>query len=87
MIVFAWGSWSLSIQFVDFCADNESVGFKETIEQMKSKRTDCLIFGATVMGLMAIPLVNIIALPAAVAGGTLLWLEKIADPASIATQN
>lgn len=78
LLVFAWAAWSMSIQYLDYPADNAGIGFKETLKQMKQKRMDCLTFGAAVTFLMGIPFINLLMIPVAVAGATLLWIEQIA---------
>ncbi|MCX4028289.1 sulfate transporter CysZ [Endozoicomonas sp. SM1973] len=72
---FAYSTWMLSVQYVDYAADNNGVGFKEMIDQLKQSRTNALTFGGTVYLLMFIPLVNFLVIPAAVAGGTVMWVE------------
>lgn len=80
-LVFIWAAWSMSIQYLDYPADNAGIGFKQTLSQMKKKRPDCIIFGAAVTFAMSIPLLNLLAIPAAVAGATLLWVEELSPEA------
>jgi len=77
LIVFLWSSWSMCIQFIDYPADNQNIDFQETIRRMHRQRSKCLLFGAGITLFMSIPLINLIAMPAAVAGGTLLWIDQI----------
>ncbi|WP_163832568.1 sulfate transporter CysZ [Spartinivicinus ruber] len=72
---FAYSTWMLSVQYVDYAADNNGVSFKEMIEQLKQNRANALAFGGTVYLLMFIPFVNFLVIPAAVAGGTVMWME------------
>lgn len=72
---FAYSTWMLAVQYIDYSADNNDVGFKEMIEQLKLSRMNALSFGGTVYFLMFIPFVNFLVIPAAVAGGTVMWVE------------
>lgn len=72
-----WSAWSMSIQYVDYAADNHRTDFDAVRKLLRKRRYSCIGFGATVMGCSMIPLLNIIAMPAAVIGGTLLWLNEV----------
>lgn len=75
-IWFAWSAWSLALENVDYAADNNSIGFSDMRSQMSKDRATHFAFGGAAALACAIPLVNLLAVPAAVAGGTLLWLER-----------
>lgn len=78
-LVFLWAAWSMCIQYVDYPADNDGVDFNSTIGRMRKKRTQSLAFGSIVTLLMGVPLLNLFAMPAAVAGATLFWLEQFSE--------
>jgi len=69
----------MCIQYVDYPADNDGVNFRKTIEKLKTRRTQSLIFGSLVTVLIGIPLLNLIVMPAAVAGATLFWHDQLSD--------
>ena len=69
----AWAAWSLSIQYLDYGADIDQVEFKHLVKRGRDNRWQGISFGLTVLMASAIPLLNILVLPAAVIGGTLLW--------------
>lgn len=75
-IWFAWSAWSLALENVDYAADNNAVTFSDMRMQMSKDRAAHMAFGAGAALACAIPLLNLLAVPAAVAGGTLLWLER-----------
>ncbi|HEY6529240.1 MAG TPA: sulfate transporter CysZ [Cellvibrionaceae bacterium] len=75
VVFFVWGAWCLAIQFCDYAADNQQVGFKDLQRQLGQRKALSLSFGGSCAGASMIPLFNILAIPAAVAGGTALWLE------------
>ena len=76
-LVFAWGAWCMSIQFCDYAADNNRQGFAQLRGQLKARSATGLGFGCMCLLASMIPLINILAMPAAVTGGTLLWLERL----------
>ena len=78
---FIWSAWSLSLQNLDYAADNNLVTFPDMKTSMKKHRVYCLSFGSAVAIAAAIPVFNLLAIPAAVAGGTALWLEQWPDTA------
>ena len=73
VIAGCWAAWSLAIQYLDYPADIESVSFNQLIDQAGQNRWPAMGFGFAALGASAIPLLNLVALPAAVVGGTLLW--------------
>jgi CysZ protein len=72
---FAWGAWSLALENIDYAADNNLMDFGEMKTQLRRRRVQSLSFGSAVVIASSIPLFNLIAIPAAVAGGTALWVE------------
>lgn len=77
MLTFAWAAWSMAIQFIDYPADNDQIEFRPMLSMMKKQRRQCLVFGSAAALLISIPIINLIAIPATVAGATKLWLEEI----------
>ena len=72
-----FGAWMMTIQYADYAADNNGQSFFALRSAMSRKRSDSLLFGIAVYVMMAVPLVNLLVLPAAVAGGSVLWLKKL----------
>jgi len=75
----AFGAWMMTIQFADYAADNNEISFSELRRRMASNKFDGLLFGIIAYVLVAIPLLNLILIPAAVAGGTVFWVEHLAE--------
>lgn len=73
LIWFALGAWLVAVEFCDFPAENRRRPFAETLALLKRHRAAALGYGAITTAALAIPLVNFLFVPAAVAGGTLLW--------------
>jgi len=75
---FVWvlfGAWMLSLEYLDYPMANHNKFFKDINKQAISKRSLSLGFGGGVMLFTSIPLLNLIAMPAGVAGATSLWVK------------
>ena len=80
---FVWmlfGAWMLAISYVDYPMGNHSLTFPEQRRRLGERRYLALGFGGAVMCALAIPIVNFLVIPAAVAGATLLWVERLQEP-------
>jgi CysZ protein len=80
VLAFLWLCWCLAIQYLDYAADNTKQSFSLLRKEAKKPFISTFGFGAIVSFLLMVPIVNIFVMPAAVAGGTLLWLKKIHMP-------
>ncbi|KJS05387.1 MAG: hypothetical protein VR73_12345 [Gammaproteobacteria bacterium BRH_c0] len=78
-LYFLWGAWSLALQNSDFAADNNQLSFAHLRRRCARQRGLSLSFGAVAMLASSTPLLNLLAVPAAVAGATALWVERLAD--------
>ncbi|MBC6907277.1 sulfate transporter CysZ [Saccharophagus sp. K07] len=72
-----WSAWSMSIQYVDYAADNHKTDFGLLRRILRKRRYSSVSFGGVVLGCSMIPVLNIIAMPAAVIGGTLFWVNEV----------
>ena len=80
---FIWilfGAWMLAISYVDYPMGNHGLTFPEQRRQLGKQRYLALGFGGAAMCALAIPLVNFLVIPAAVAGATILWVERLERP-------
>jgi len=77
IIAFLWAAWSMSIQYVDYPADNHQWGFKKMRNELGGKKNTTFGFGGLVMLGSMIPFANIFIMPIAVVGGTIYWLEEL----------
>jgi CysZ protein len=77
VIGFLWGAWSLSLQYLDYPADNHQISFDALRGRLRERRWLALGFGGVVLLGSALPVINILVMPAAVAGATALWIERI----------
>ncbi|MEX2961250.1 sulfate transporter CysZ [Microbulbifer sp. TYP-18] len=72
-----WGAWCMAIQYVDYPLDNHQRPFQEVKSVLMRRKLTTLGFGGTVMLAKMVPVLNIFVMPAAVAGGTALWVERL----------
>lgn len=69
----ALAAWFVALEYVEFPASNRDLDFKALRERIKSDRGYLWGFGATVMVLALVPGLNLVLMPVAVAGATVLW--------------
>lgn len=69
---FAFGAWTLAVQFCDYPTENRGLPFRETLELLRRDRAAAFGYGSCATLALAIPLLNFLVIPVAVAGGTLL---------------
>ena len=74
---FLLGAWMMGLQFLDYPMDNHRLPFNEVKAACAARRLSSLGFGGTVAFVTGIPLLNMIVVPAAVIGATLLWCEEL----------
>lgn len=72
-----WGAWCMAIQYADYPADNHRTPFRLLRKRLRRRRYSSLGLGGAVMVASMVPILNIIAMPAAVTGGTLLWVHEL----------
>ncbi len=77
---FAWllfGGWMMAIQYVDYAADNNQVSFKALRQRLATCRVQAVLFGLLAYFVLAIPVLNLLLMPVAVAGGTVFWVGHL----------
>jgi CysZ protein len=73
----AFSAWFLALEYVDFPMANHGLLFKEQHQRLKQMRFAAMTFGGGVTLLMMIPILNFVAMPAAVAGATVFWRDRL----------
>ncbi|GAD89055.1 protein CysZ [Vibrio halioticoli NBRC 102217] len=73
---FIFTSWMLSIQYCDYPFDNHKVDFNSMRFALKAKQGKAYGYGAMVALFTSIPLLNLIIMPVAVCGATLMWVTE-----------
>ncbi|OOV87340.1 sulfate transporter CysZ [Oceanospirillum linum] len=74
---FMFSVWMLSIQYMDYPMDNHKVDFHAMQRRLKQNWWHTVSFGLVCYLLMFIPFINLIFMPAAVAGATWLWVRQL----------
>ena len=72
-----FGAWMMAVEYTDYAADNNEVSFSELRLRLGWNRVQALAFGMLVYFLLAIPFLNLVVIPAAVAGGTAFWVRRL----------
>nr|CAA6829298.1 MAG: Sulfate transporter, CysZ-type [uncultured Thiotrichaceae bacterium] len=77
---FAWalyGAWMLAIEYADYPMGNHEKYFKDELPALKKHRSHALGFGGGLSVMTLIPVVNFLAMPVGVAGGTAFWVDRL----------
>ena len=77
LVWFAVGAWMLAITYVDYPMANHGIGFDELLARLRERRLLGLGFGGAAMAALAVPVLNFIVVPCAVAGATAMWVEQL----------
>jgi CysZ protein len=73
-----FGAWVLAVEYMDYPLGNQGMDFRAQKSLLRERRGLALGFGAGVLLMTAVPVLNFAAMPAAVTGATLLWLREMA---------
>lgn len=77
---FAWGyftAWMLAIAYTEYPMGNREIYFAAVKKRLKSDRVTALGVGTGLMVITLVPVVNFIAMPVGVAGGTCYWVKRL----------
>ena len=69
--------WFLSLEYIAYPMENQKMLFKEQRKTLRKKPISALSFGGGVTVLLLIPILNLAVMPAAVAGATICWHDKL----------
>jgi CysZ protein len=73
---FAFNSWMMALQYVDYPADNHRVSFPDLRRTLEGSRLSALGFGLPVALAAMVPVLNLIVVPAAVCGAAAFWVRE-----------
>ncbi len=74
-----FGSWLLSLEYLDYPMGNHDLTFKQQKAALKKRRGLSLGFGGSIMLLTSIPIINFFVMPLAVAGATAMWVDQFSE--------
>lgn len=77
LIWFTFGAFMLAFEYLDNPMGNRGMRFADKLATLRERRWLNLGFGGVTTLVTMIPLANLVVMPAAVVGATLLWLEQI----------
>ncbi|GMR18150.1 MAG: sulfate transporter CysZ [Gammaproteobacteria bacterium] len=77
LVTAIFSAWMLILEYIAYPADNAGLNFKEARVRVRRQRMMALGFGAAVLLVTIIPLVNFLIMPAAIAGATALWVDHL----------
>lgn len=70
-----YGAWILALEYMDFPLGNRGLSFPAQRQHLRERRLLHLGFGAGMLAMTLIPVLNLVAMPTGVIGATLLALE------------
>lgn len=73
---FGLSGWMNVVQLTDYVSDNNLEPFADMLAHLRSQGRETWAYGLLVTAICTIPLVNLLVMPAAVAGATVMWLEQ-----------
>ncbi len=71
-----FSAWMLALEYISYPMSNHNKYFSEVRRWLRKNRMLGLGFGFAVMVATLVPVLNLIVMPAAVAGATALWVER-----------
>ena len=76
VLTFLFTCWMMAIQYCDYPFDNHKISFGIMKNALGERRTQSLTFGALITLCTALPIVNLVVIPVAVCGATVMWVEN-----------
>ena len=74
-----WGAWLMSLQYAAYAFENHGILAPAQRIKLAQRRWMSLGFGGSVLVVSLLPIVNFLAMPAAVAGATLMFVREFKD--------
>ena len=79
---FIWAlfsAWMLAVEYIDYPLANHWLHFDRQRDILRANRALAYGFGGSTLLLTMVPVLNFIAMPAAVAGATAMWVEEFRE--------
>jgi len=77
----AFGPHMTLVKDIDYPADNNKMSWQDMLAWLREKRWQSLSFGGITYAALLVPGLNILMMPAAVAGATLFWVRERGEQA------
>jgi len=81
LLWFLFSAWAFACNYADYPMGNHGMKFAEQRRMLSAHRALSLGFGTAAVIMTLIPIVNFLAMPAAVAGVTAMYLERLREGA------
>lgn len=75
-------AWTTAFAYADYALSNHGLRLREIRRALGRRRLLSLGFGAAAFVALLVPFLNLVAVPAAVAGGAVLWVKELRDTAA-----
>lgn len=76
IIWFVFGAWMYSLEYAEYPMGNHGLTFVQVRKQLRNRRILSLSFGAVITLASMVPVLNLLVMPAAVAGATIMRVEQ-----------
>lgn len=76
LLTFAFGAWLLAIQYCDYPFDNHKISFARMRNALAQQKVMNFTFGSLVSLFTMIPLLNLVVMPVAVCGASVMWVRE-----------
>lgn len=73
-------AWSLAVEYADYPLGNRGLHFQDQRRLLRQHWPLTLGFGGMTLLLTLVPVLNFLAMPAAVIGATLMWNQELSNP-------
>lgn len=78
-------AWMLALEYADYPMGNDGIAFADQRARLRGRRLLTLGFGAGVLLMTLVPVLNFLSMPAAVAGATRLWCVEMLNGSPLPT--
>jgi CysZ protein len=72
-----FSAWAVAFEYLDYPMSEEGLRLNKELDMLRQRRWLVMGFGVAVLGLTLVPVANFLVVPAAVAGGTALWVKEL----------
>lgn len=79
ILTFMFSAWLLAIQYCDYPFDNHRISFSRMRNALSQQRVMNFSFGSLVSLFALIPFINLLVMPVAVCGATVMWVKEYRD--------
>ncbi|HUT23181.1 MAG TPA: EI24 domain-containing protein [Sumerlaeia bacterium] len=71
--IFCWAAWSAAVEFTGYASDRRRIPLGRKWALLRSRLPATMGFGIVTVGLLLVPLLNVLVVPVSAVGGTMLF--------------